>query len=338
MPFFSYSSRLVQRSIKTIEDTWSSIPSCSCIPRRRDSTHRIPRRIHPCSARRGSFLERRALGLSLRRDGRRAPPRALVGRSAELLDWSGGRLRRDRLSPRQRAHHDHHRVRSGTRVWRIHREALSNVGGAKGTAVTRLLAALARVVHARLEVPAAKPLSWSEADYCDDRHPSVIAMARRHVRATPLATACAIWSTMWAIPYRFGTWQWSASETIARGHGMCTTKAVLQVALMRALGIEAGYVTEVSGALARALMPIPTAVVPSRDVQALLRGGANRRTMDPARLFVLARPSRSSLHERRTWAPFVEWDAARRGLRQRRRHALGHRSLRHRWFTPTSPT
>jgi CRP-like cAMP-binding protein len=138
------------------------------------------------------------------------------------------------------------------RLWRIHRDVLSR----SGVAITRMLAALSRVVLARLEAPTPASASWAEADYCDHDHPRVAAMARRLARPTPLETAHAIWAELWKMPYRFGTWQWTASETAARGYGMCTTKAILQVALMRALGVECGYVKgELDGPLVRACMP-----------------------------------------------------------------------------------
>ena len=47
---------------------------------------------------------------------------------------------------------------------------------------------------------------------------------------------------MHGFPYRFGAWQERASDTLARGVGMCTTKTNLQVALLRAAGLEAGFV------------------------------------------------------------------------------------------------
>jgi hypothetical protein len=53
------------------------------------------------------------------------------------------------------------------------------------------------------------------------------------------------------MPYRFGPWQERASDTLRRGVGMCTTKANLQVALMRAAGLEAGFVES----------PMPTSVL-----------------------------------------------------------------------------
>jgi len=142
------------------------------------------------------------------------------------------------------------------RVWRIHRKVLAHLGGDTGAAVSRLLAVISRAVAARTETPAAEAATRTEADYCDHRSPVVTAMARQLYRRTPFETACAIWATLWKMPYRFGSWQWTASETIARRHGMCTTKAVLQVALMRALDIECGYVRGVLvGPLVRACMP-----------------------------------------------------------------------------------
>ncbi len=140
--------------------------------------------------------------------------------------------------------------------WRIHRHVLSHFGDPAGVLATRLLAVIARALQARLEKPARGAATWTEADYADHHHPAVVAMARRLARATPLETACTIWAALWKMPYRFGSWQWTAAETMERGHGMCTTKAVLQVALMRALGIECGYVRGVlDGPLVRACMP-----------------------------------------------------------------------------------
>jgi CRP-like cAMP-binding protein len=141
-------------------------------------------------------------------------------------------------------------------LWRIRRDVLAHLGSANGVAVTRMLAAVARAVRTRLDPQASKLASMTEADVCDHRHPSVVGTARRLARRTPLQTASAIWSAVWEMPHRFGSWQWSASDTLARGHGMCTSKAVLQVALMRASGIEAGYVkATLDGALVRACMP-----------------------------------------------------------------------------------
>ncbi|MEP7121403.1 MAG: transglutaminase domain-containing protein [Byssovorax sp.] len=138
------------------------------------------------------------------------------------------------------------------RLWRVHREVIARASS-EGT---RLLMAIARVAFARLEQPALDPSSSEDADYCNHGHPSVVALAHKLARPTQLETACAIWDAIWKMPYRFGTWQWTASETVERGHGMCTTKAILQISLMRALGIECGYVKGVlDGPLVRACMP-----------------------------------------------------------------------------------
>lgn len=77
---------------------------------------------------------------------------------------------------------------------------------------------------------------------CDIDHPEIRRRAIRLRRATPASTAEAIMRYVQTFPYRFGNWQERASETLARGIGMCTTKANLQVALMRASGLEAGFV------------------------------------------------------------------------------------------------
>jgi CRP-like cAMP-binding protein len=141
-------------------------------------------------------------------------------------------------------------------LWRIRRDVLAHLGSASGVAVTRMLAAVARAVRARLDPQTSALAGTAEEDLCDHRHPSVVAVARRLTRRTPLQTASAIWSAVWEMPHRFGPSRWSASDTLARGHGTAISKAILQVALLRAAGIEAGYVkTAVDGSLVRACMP-----------------------------------------------------------------------------------
>ena len=80
------------------------------------------------------------------------------------------------------------------------------------------------------------------ATLCDQGHPAVLALAHSLRRESPAASAQAIFHAMQRMPYRFGLWQETASRTLARGSGMCTTKANLQVALLRALDMEAGFV------------------------------------------------------------------------------------------------
>ena len=72
-------------------------------------------------------------------------------------------------------------------------------------------------------------------------HPAIQRRVARLRRSSDEATAQAIFSFVQSLPYRFGNWQERASDTLARGSGMCTTKANLQVALMRAAGLEAGF-------------------------------------------------------------------------------------------------
>lgn len=98
-------------------------------------------------------------------------------------------------------------------------------------------AAKAEAAHTRaddFEIPAADSV-------CNHTHPAIRRQAVRLRRATQLSTAQAIFDFVQAMPYRFGHWQERASDTLAKGYGMCTTKANLQVALCRAAGLEAGF-------------------------------------------------------------------------------------------------
>lgn len=77
--------------------------------------------------------------------------------------------------------------------------------------------------------------------YCDTAHPDVIAKASELTRSDARETAIATWCFVSHIPYRFDYWSTKASETLDKGYGMCTNKANLQIALLRATGIPAGY-------------------------------------------------------------------------------------------------
>lgn len=77
---------------------------------------------------------------------------------------------------------------------------------------------------------------------CDVEHPAIRRQAARLRRASPASTAEAVLKFVHGFPYRFGAWQERASDTLNRGVGMCTTKTNLQVALLRAAGLEAGFV------------------------------------------------------------------------------------------------
>lgn len=116
----------------------------------------------------------------------------------------------------------------------------------------RLALTRALVAAAAAEAAATPPAELPDpAGLCDSDHPEIRRRAARLRRATPAGTAEAILQFVQPMPYRFGAWQQRASDTLARGQGMCTTKANLQVALMRAANLEAGFVES----------PMPTSVL-----------------------------------------------------------------------------
>ena len=120
-------------------------------------------------------------------------------------------------------------------VWIVDRDS---------TAVRPLRAAIdGALTAAKRAVDAATPAPElpDATTLCDTDHPEIRRRAARLLRTTEEATAQAIFKFVQSMPYRFGNWQERASDTLARGSGMCTTKANLQVALMRAAGLEAGF-------------------------------------------------------------------------------------------------
>jgi len=95
------------------------------------------------------------------------------------------------------------------------------------------------------------------AECCDHDHPAIRSLAQMLSCNDDTSTAKAIWRFVRAMPYRFGPWWQTASETLRLGWGMCTTKSNLEVALFRAAGLEAGFVQR------RIDAHLLTAVVPS---------------------------------------------------------------------------
>lgn len=128
-------------------------------------------------------------------------------------------------------------AKGGTaRVWVFQRD----VAGPRNP-VQRLLAE-ALAAADRAVAAATPPADLPDVTtLCDIDHPEIERHVARLRRTTDEATAQAIFSFVQGMPYRFGHWQERASDTLARGSGMCTTKANLQVALMRAAGLEAGF-------------------------------------------------------------------------------------------------
>lgn len=127
------------------------------------------------------------------------------------------------------------------RIWTL--DTRSDAWMAAGNRGLRAAFAKALIAAADAEALATPPALLPDPEtLCDIDHPQIRRMAARLRRATPASTADAILKFVQTFPYRFGYWQERASDTLARGVGMCTTKANLQVALMRASGLEAGFV------------------------------------------------------------------------------------------------
>lgn len=81
-------------------------------------------------------------------------------------------------------------------------------------------------------------------EFCDSDHPDIIAAANAITWdcITEKEKAMSIFYYVRDnFPYTFGNWNWKASETLKSKVGMCTNKANIMVALLRAAGIPAGY-------------------------------------------------------------------------------------------------
>lgn len=126
--------------------------------------------------------------------------------------------------------------------------------GRDPAAATLLVSALALELPSRIRK--LRPPPAPDRDFCNAEHPAIHALARSLTGATHEETARTIWSFVRAMPYRFGIWWQRASDTLRQGWGMCTTKSNLQVALMRAAGIESGFI-EISAdsAIIRPIIP-----------------------------------------------------------------------------------
>lgn len=77
--------------------------------------------------------------------------------------------------------------------------------------------------------------------YCDCEHSEIRAKTRELEGKDETETAINVWNFISLIPYRFDFWNIKASETLAKWRGMCTNKANLQIAILRAAGIPAAY-------------------------------------------------------------------------------------------------
>jgi transglutaminase-like putative cysteine protease len=167
-------------------------------------------------------------------DGRLAGPSGWYGPGNHFSDTAGGLAAMD----------------VPARVWSL--DLAGPDWQAQGNRGLRMALARALIAADTAEASATPPAVLPDpTTLCDIDHPEITRRARRLRRATPASTAEAILQYVQPLPYRFGPWQERASDTLARGVGMCTTKANLQVALMRAAGLDAGFVES----------PMPTSVL-----------------------------------------------------------------------------
>lgn len=83
-----------------------------------------------------------------------------------------------------------------------------------------------------------------ETRYCDYSHPLIQKICRRfkkrYLNQKDLAVAL-FYYVRDNVLYQVGDWNYKASETLIRKSGTCTNKSNLLVALLRAVGIPAGY-------------------------------------------------------------------------------------------------
>lgn len=138
----------------------------------------------------------------------------------------------------------------GCTLWQIDRSLLFQQSNLEiSILMTHLLLGLAPHIEIRLlevlnELKSFTPnhsLKPHLINYCDFEHPSIQQVAKLLRGKDEWESAINVWKFVQSLPYRFGFWHLKASQTLELGFGMCTTKANLQVALLRALKIEAKF-------------------------------------------------------------------------------------------------
>lgn len=133
----------------------------------------------------------------------------------------------------------------GAAVWHVPRATyLGRPPSERLALLSRLflgLAPLMRVRYAKVVAEQTASEAGVAHDHCDHDHPAVRHVASFLAGGDRWETAAAVFSFVRQIPYRIGFWQVRASRTLELGFGMCTTKSNLQVALLRASGIEAEF-------------------------------------------------------------------------------------------------
>ena len=150
----------------------------------------------------------------------------------------------------------------GCTLWKLPRKLIFRERSANGlTLLTLLMISLEPIIKIRQAKLSLKRANQPEI-FCDHHHHAIQRVAAFLRRQDPWETAIAIWHFVRNMPYRFGSWNLTASETLQLGFGMCTTKANLQTALLRACHLQAGF-TEL--------------IVPSKFVASLLPTGYRNR-------------------------------------------------------------
>lgn len=133
---------------------------------------------------------------------------------------------------------------AGCTVWRTHRKLLLDDSFAEyAIFITHLLIGLAPHINLRyLTVTTKQQIDPTLGEtHCDSDHPAIQKITQYLKSKDDWESAINVWQFVRNIPYRFGFWNVKASQTLELGFGMCTTKANLQVALLRALGIKAQF-------------------------------------------------------------------------------------------------
>ncbi|MET0553033.1 MAG: transglutaminase-like domain-containing protein [Vicinamibacteria bacterium] len=121
---------------------------------------------------------------------------------------------------------------------------LSNPGSPEAERTrNRISEAMTSVFEGPHEPPEAAACLAASA-LCDFDHPLVAERARRLAAgaADPVEAAVRVYRFVREeIAFGFDTWVTPASETLAKGFGMCSNKAILGTALYRSLGLPAAF-------------------------------------------------------------------------------------------------
>ena len=132
----------------------------------------------------------------------------------------------------------------GCTLWCVRRDKLFQKDDVETTILmTHLLIGIAPYMEIRMMefTEEFKVESDIVTNHCDFDHPSIRYIAQLLKGKDDWESAINVWDYVRTMPYRFGFWYVKASQTFELGFGMCTTKTNLQVALLRAMGIEAKY-------------------------------------------------------------------------------------------------